>query len=101
MVSPHPSPTPPNHHPPPPPPPADHPTKFEFENAIVGNAIPPNFIPAVEKGFREAVNSGALIGHPVEARRGGGRAGAAASCCAEAAWLGCSHAHLCSALTPS
>jgi hypothetical protein len=48
---------------------ADHPTKFEFENGIVGNAIPPNFIPACEKGFREAVNAGALIGHPVEVRR--------------------------------
>lgn len=49
--------------------PADHPTKFEFENGIVGNAIPPNFVPAVEKGFKEAVNSGALIGHPVEGVR--------------------------------
>lgn len=41
-------------------------TKFEFENMIVGQAIPSNFIPAIEKGFREAANSGALIGHPVE-----------------------------------
>lgn len=49
--------------------PADHPTKFEFENGIVGNAIPPNFIPACEKGFREAVNAGQLIGHPVEGVR--------------------------------
>ncbi|GAB4816300.1 hypothetical protein N2152v2_003346 [Parachlorella kessleri] len=49
--------------------PADHPTKFEFENQIVGNAIPPNFIPACEKGFREAVNAGSLIGHPVEGVR--------------------------------
>lgn len=48
------------------PPAADHPTKFEFENGIVGNAIPPNFVPACEKGFREAVNAGQLIGHPVE-----------------------------------
>lgn len=46
--------------------PKDHPNKFEFENGIIGNAIPPNFVPAIEKGFREAVNSGALIGHPVE-----------------------------------
>ena len=37
-----------------------------FENRIVGNAIPPNFIPACEKGFREACNSGHLTGHPVE-----------------------------------
>ena len=49
--------------------PADHPTKFEFENGIVGNAVPPGYIPAIEKGFREATNSGALIGHPVEGVR--------------------------------
>lgn len=41
-------------------------TKFEFENLIVGQAIPSGFIPAIEKGFREAANSGSLIGHPVE-----------------------------------
>ncbi|CAM8987355.1 unnamed protein product [Rhodiola kirilowii] len=41
-------------------------TKFEFENSIVGQAIPSGFIPAIEKGFREAANSGSLIGHPVE-----------------------------------
>lgn len=41
-------------------------TKFEFENLIIGQAIPSNFIPAIEKGFREAANSGSLIGHPVE-----------------------------------
>ncbi|XP_059448256.1 elongation factor G-2, mitochondrial [Corylus avellana] len=41
-------------------------TKFEFDNMIVGQAIPSNFIPAIEKGFKEAANSGSLIGHPVE-----------------------------------
>ncbi|KAL2234051.1 UNVERIFIED_CONTAM: Elongation factor G-2, mitochondrial [Sesamum indicum] len=41
-------------------------TKFEFDNMLVGQAIPPNFVPAIEKGFKEAVNSGSLIGHPVE-----------------------------------
>ncbi|KAH0980565.1 hypothetical protein GBA52_007742 [Prunus armeniaca] len=46
--------------------PAGSPTKFEFENMIVGQAIPSNFIPAIEKGFKEAANSGSLIGHPVE-----------------------------------
>ncbi|KAF0852682.1 mitochondrial translation elongation factor G1 (EF-G1) [Andalucia godoyi] len=40
-------------------------TKFEFVNGIVGNAIPPAFFPAIEKGFREAVTKGPLIGHPV------------------------------------
>lgn len=43
--------------------------KFEFENGIIGNAIPPNFIPAIEKGFEEVINSGSLIGHPVEGVR--------------------------------
>lgn len=37
-----------------------------FENNIVGNAIPPGFLPACEKGFIDATNSGQLIGHPVE-----------------------------------
>ncbi|KAJ8479743.1 hypothetical protein OPV22_023470 [Ensete ventricosum] len=46
--------------------PLGSPTKFEFENLIIGQAIPSNFIPAIEKGFREASNSGSLIGHPVE-----------------------------------
>lgn len=46
--------------------PLDSPIKFEFENHIVGQAVPSNFIPAIEKGFKEAANSGSLIGHPVE-----------------------------------
>ncbi|CAJ2669875.1 unnamed protein product [Trifolium pratense] len=46
--------------------PAGSETKFEFENMLVGQAVPSNFIPAIEKGFKEAANSGALIGHPVE-----------------------------------
>ncbi|KAJ0972896.1 hypothetical protein J5N97_020855 [Dioscorea zingiberensis] len=41
-------------------------TKFEFDNMIIGQAVPSNFIPAIEKGFKEASNSGSLIGHPVE-----------------------------------
>ncbi|PKA55726.1 Elongation factor G, mitochondrial [Apostasia shenzhenica] len=46
--------------------PFDSASKFEFENMIIGQAIPSNFIPAIDKGFREACNSGSLIGHPVE-----------------------------------
>ncbi|KAG9147719.1 hypothetical protein Leryth_014879 [Lithospermum erythrorhizon] len=46
--------------------PLDSKIKFEFENVIVGQAVPSNFIPAIEKGFKEAANSGSLIGHPVE-----------------------------------
>eukprot|EP01018_Ginkgo_biloba_P013620 Gb_08395 [translate_table: standard] len=41
-------------------------TKFEFDNMMIGQAIPSGFIPAIEKGFKEASNSGSLIGHPVE-----------------------------------
>jgi elongation factor G len=32
-------------------------TKFEFDNMIVGQVIPSNFIPSIEKGFKEAANS--------------------------------------------
>ncbi|KMZ65074.1 Elongation factor EF-G [Zostera marina] len=46
--------------------PMDSPTKVEFENMIIGSVIPSGYIPAIEKGFKEACNSGSLIGHPVE-----------------------------------
>ena len=36
-----------------------------FENAIVGGAIPREYIPAVEKGVREAAEGGVLAGYPV------------------------------------
>jgi elongation factor G len=45
--------------------PADHPTGFEFEDDITGGAIPREFIPACEKGFREAIKKGPLIGFPI------------------------------------
>ena len=38
---------------------------FEFENDIVGGAIPKEFIPAVEKGVEDAMRSGILAGYPV------------------------------------
>lgn len=38
---------------------------FEFVDAIVGGAIPRNFIPAVEKGFIESMDRGYLAGCPV------------------------------------
>ncbi|WP_447972418.1 elongation factor G [Nitrospira sp. Kam-Ns4a] len=38
---------------------------FQFENKIVGGAIPRNFIPAVEKGVVEAMQEGILAGFPV------------------------------------
>lgn len=36
-----------------------------FEDAVVGGAIPRNFIPAVQKGLVEGMTSGALAGFPV------------------------------------
>ncbi len=38
---------------------------FVFENKIVGGTVPREFIPAVEKGIREATESGILAGYPV------------------------------------
>jgi elongation factor G len=38
---------------------------FEFENALVGMNVPRNFVPAVEKGIAEAMQSGVLAGYPV------------------------------------
>ena len=38
---------------------------FIFENAIVGGVIPKEFIPAVEKGIKEAMEGGILAGYPV------------------------------------
>jgi elongation factor G len=38
---------------------------FRFEDEIKGGAIPKEFIPAVEKGFRSMLPKGALIGAPV------------------------------------
>jgi len=42
---------------------------FEFVNKIVGGVIPREYIPAVEKGIREAMEGGVLAGYPmVDAR---------------------------------
>ena len=38
---------------------------FEFEENIVGGRIPKQYIPSVEKGFREACNRGPLARYPV------------------------------------
>ena len=38
---------------------------FEFANKVVGGAIPKQYIPAVEKGVREAMGRGILAGYPV------------------------------------
>ena len=39
--------------------------EFEFVNAIVGGVVPKEFIPAVEKGLREAMVKGVLAGYPM------------------------------------
>ena len=41
------------------------PTGFEFENKVVGGAVPREFIPSVERGLREAMESGVLGGYPM------------------------------------
>jgi elongation factor G len=38
---------------------------FRFEDATKGGVVPREFIPSVEKGLREAMNSGVLAGYPV------------------------------------
>ncbi len=38
---------------------------FEFEEALVGMNVPRNFVPAVEKGVVEALQTGILAGYPV------------------------------------
>ncbi len=38
---------------------------FEFANEIFGGAIPRNYVPAIEKGIREAAERGFLAGYPM------------------------------------
>jgi elongation factor G len=42
---------------------------LEFVNGIVGGVIPKEFIPAIQKGFAEAMKNGPLAGYPVEAMK--------------------------------
>jgi elongation factor G len=42
---------------------------FEFVDQIKGGVIPSSFIPAVEKGVREALDAGVLAGYPVKGVR--------------------------------
>jgi elongation factor G len=41
-------------------------TGLQFVNQIVGGVIPKEFIPAIEKGFKEAMSNGPLAGYPIE-----------------------------------
>jgi elongation factor G len=45
--------------------PLPHGAGFEFVDQIVGGAVPRNYIPAVEKGVREALGNGYLAGYPM------------------------------------
>jgi len=38
---------------------------FSFENKIVGGAVPKEYVPPIEKGVREAMESGVLAGYPM------------------------------------
>ncbi len=38
---------------------------FEFENGIVGGVVPREYIPAVEAGLEDALESGVLAGYPL------------------------------------
>ena len=42
---------------------------LEFVNNIVGGVIPREFIPAVQKGFEEAMKTGALAGYPMDSMK--------------------------------
>ncbi|MBK7401617.1 MAG: elongation factor G [Myxococcales bacterium] len=44
--------------------PSERSAGYVFENAVVGGAIPKEFIPAVEKGIKEAMERGVLAGYP-------------------------------------
>lgn len=39
---------------------------FEFIDAVVGGAIPSVYLPAVEKGIRQVLESGAVAGYPMQ-----------------------------------
>lgn len=43
----------------------NHESDFEFTESIFGGSVPKNYIPAVEKGMRDALNEGILAGFPV------------------------------------
>jgi elongation factor G len=45
--------------------PNEHGKGYEFINGIVGGAVPREYIPAVDKGIQEAVETGVIAGYPI------------------------------------
>ncbi len=45
--------------------PEDAPEPFEFENEVTGGRIPSEYIPSVEKGFRDSLHKGPVAGYEV------------------------------------
>lgn len=48
---------------------SEHFTKVEFDDQTVGTNVPKQFVPAVEKGFRDACEKGPLTGHKISGVR--------------------------------
>ncbi|WP_420581859.1 elongation factor G [Reichenbachiella sp.] len=44
-------------------------TGLQFDNKIVGGVIPKEFIPAIEKGFKAAMDNGPLAGYPLDSMK--------------------------------
>ena len=42
---------------------------LDFENAVVGGAIPREFIPAIQKGFADSMKNGSLAGYPIDSMK--------------------------------
>ena len=45
--------------------PEDATEHFEFEDEVVGGRVPREYIPSVEKGFRDSLSKGPLAGYPI------------------------------------
>lgn len=46
--------------------PLDRGAGFEFVDAVKGGVIPGQFLPAIEKGVRQALEAGAIAGYPIQ-----------------------------------
>ncbi len=46
--------------------PLDRGAGFEFVDAVKGGVIPGQFLPAIEKGIRQAMENGAVAGYPIQ-----------------------------------